>query len=419
MTTILIVVLAVVAASAVGLLVKSRSDRESELAQDEPPGRDRDTALALPEPEDPAIAADELVLVPLPNRRGQALVLGNHAALAELDAGGVPIAPRGAQEPDALGQLVRNAIAVGGTEATRRAQLGVDSGRIVALSEETMKQLRHGKPVFDKSQNMLGLIKGDTGKIKHVMRFDQKGAQALVASNAATLAMTVAVGQQLAAIEEKLAEIATTLGTLAHETDLHRLSEIESANESLVEIVGNIRRRGVDETDADQLNALDLTVRTNQRMAEHKFRELLGQDLKELNRAERGELIEDLAEEERLEYWLGIRVHADLARTRLDVLRLHWEIDQHPEHAREVTERVRASIEARQGRLAEIGEALRELCDPKSRTPLDPLRQLSRRRLTKESEKMQQLLQSHGEVFVAAEEHPYAVIEAPGGDLVH
>jgi hypothetical protein len=77
----------------------------------------------------------------------------------------------------------------------------------------------------------------------------------VVASNAARLAMTAAVTQQLAAIEEKLAEIAKALGTFAHEADLARLSEIESANEALEEIVGNIRRRGVNETDAGQLNA--------------------------------------------------------------------------------------------------------------------------------------------------------------------
>jgi hypothetical protein len=153
-------------------------------------------------------------------------------------------------------------------------------------------------------------------------------------------------------------------------------------------------------------------------MAEHKFKELLGQDIERLNRSERSKLIENLAEEERLEYWLAIRVQADLARTRLDVLRLHWEIHQHPEHAREVTQRVRSSIEARQARLAAIGEALREVCDPGSRTRLDPLRQLSRLRLAEESDKMHALLAFHGAAFVTPERHPFDVIEASARDLV-
>lgn len=65
----------------------------------------------------------------------------------------------------------------GGIESTRRAQAGIDSGRIVALSKETMGHLEKGKPVFDKASNMLGIVKGDKGKISHVQQSPWRGFQ--------------------------------------------------------------------------------------------------------------------------------------------------------------------------------------------------------------------------------------------------
>jgi len=105
-----------------------------------------------------------------------------------------------------------------------RAQTGIDSGRIVALSEDTMKHLKDGKPVYDKSGHVLALVRGDKGRLQHVMRLDRAGGQAVVASNAATLAVTAALSQQLEHIEQQLTEIRQTLDGLVADVDRGRLA---------------------------------------------------------------------------------------------------------------------------------------------------------------------------------------------------
>ncbi len=111
-----------------------------------------------------------------------------------------------------------------------------------------MEHLDKGKPVYDKAHNMLGIVKGEKGKISHVMRLDRNGAQAVVASNAATLAVTAALSQQLDHIAEQLTEISDTLGGMVRDKDRERLSEILAANKSY----GNRRDRPAPRDDRDR-----------------------------------------------------------------------------------------------------------------------------------------------------------------------
>lgn len=121
-----------------------------------------------------------------------------------------------------------------------------------------MEHLNKGEPVYDNAKNMLGIVKGEKGRITHVMRLDRMGAQAVVASNAATLAVTAALSQQLNQIAEQLTEISATLDGMVRDKDRERLSEVLAANEVLMEVAENVRRRGITETDANQLAALKL-----------------------------------------------------------------------------------------------------------------------------------------------------------------
>jgi len=360
----------------------------------------------------PAIGDDELVLVPLPNSRAEALVLGSDRALEVLDASGLTKRPS-ADTPGPLPQLVRSGMAVGGLETTRHAQHGIDSGRIVALSEETMRHLGRGKPVYDHAKNMLGVVRGDKGRIKHVMRLDKMGAQAVVASNAATLAVTAALSQQLAKMEQLLAEINETLQEMVRTTDRKRLASVVGTNNRLFKIAADVRRRGITQYDAMKLAALELPVIVNQLEAEFTFVDILDENFRKLSRPDRVKKLRALTEKKRLDYWLTIRVQADLASTRSDLLNLHWEITQHPDTAPELTEAVREAIRERQARLARIGNTLRELSDPQSLTKLDPLHQLSRFRLGRQRKKMEKILRLHGAVFTAPDQDPYSLAELP------
>jgi len=418
MSSTLVLVLALVVlialAVALGMTMLARSRKRGD-GEDAPP--DAGTAIVAYEDLQPteALAADDLVLVPLPNHRSEALVIGREEALAVLDASGLTKRP-GEGGAGSLPQLVRAGMAAGGLEATRRAQNGVDSGRLVALSKETMEHLDKGKPVYDKANNMLGVVKGDKGRISHVMRLDKKGAQAVVASNAATLAVTAALSQQLEQLAEQLAEISETLEGMVRDKDRERLSEVLAANEVLMGIAEDVRRRGITQADAHQLAALKLPVIAKQIEAEFKFDEVLGESFEELTRAERQERLEALVDKERLDYWLAVRVQADLARTRADLLRLYWEHHAHPDTASALNASTEAAIRERQRRLALVGETLRELSDPESRTRLDPLRQLSRYRLGKEHAKIEALLSRHGDAFAGPENHPYALIEGAASE---
>lgn len=404
----LIIIVVLLGVLAVGAAVALRRQRDPET--DEPDDAARSTLPAnRGDDRSEGPGADDLILVPLPNRRDEALILGSASALAVLDASGITERSSG-DAPGPLPQLVRSAMTASGIESTRRAQEGIDSGRIVALSKETMEHLEKGKPVFDKATNMLGIVKGDKGKISHVMRLDKKGAQAVVASNAATLAVTAALSQQLDQIAEQLADISDTLEGMVRDKDRERLSEIVAANEVLMELANNVRRRGISQTDANQLADIKLPVFAKQFEAEFKFNEVLGEGFEKLTRKERLERLSQIVEKERLGYWLAVRVQADLARTRADLLSLYWEQQQHPKTAGSLNAATERAVTERQERLAAIGQTLHELSDPKSLTRLDPLRQWSRYRLGKEHEKVHHLLAKHGPAFAGPHEDQYALL---------
>jgi hypothetical protein len=400
--TIIAVMLVAAATLVVAAMARARSESSGVPETGGPAG-------ALVEPV-PAIGLDELVLVPLPNRRDEALVIGSDQALSVLDDSGLTRRPTtGRTGP--LPQLIRSGMAAGGLQATRHAQTGVDSGRIVALSRETMEHLDKGKPVYDKANNMLGIVKGDKGKIRHVMRLDRTGAQAVVASNAATLAITAALSQQLEQIAEQLAEISETLEGMVRDKDRERLAEIVAANDVLLGVADNVRRRGIADTDAHQLAALKLPIIAKQLEAEFKLEEALGEPFEKLTRADRADKLDRLVEKERLDYWLAVRVQADLARTRADLLHLYWEHHAHPDTATALNESTEKAIRERQERLALVGETLRALSDPEARTRLDPLRQLSRHRLRKEHAKIEALLGRHGQAFAGPDQDPFGLID--------
>ena len=204
----------------------------------------------------PIVGPDEVMLVPLPTRRNEALLLGSRQAMGVFERSGLGErmgrSPRGP-----LPQIVRRVMYFGTAQANRKAQKWIDSGRIVALSEETMEQLKRNGPAFDKAGNMLGLIRGSRGRMKHVMRLDKNAAQTIVASNAATLAMTAALGAQLEHIEQQLTEIRETLNGLVNDIDRRRLAGAVAANQVLQSVADDIQRRGeVTEADWDRIAAL-------------------------------------------------------------------------------------------------------------------------------------------------------------------
>jgi hypothetical protein len=348
--------------------------------------------------------------VPFPNDTGHALIVGPEDALAIFDQSG--LTTRGTSAASGpVPQLVRDAMAAGGLRATDKFQQGVDSGRIVSLTQETMEDLAKGKPVYDKAGNLLAMVRGDKGYLKP-MRLDKAGAQAAAASNMATLAVTAALSQQLEAISQQLQEMSETLDGMVRDKDRERLADALAANAELLEIAENVRRRGITQTDFIQLATLKHRVTSLQIETTAKLAELAPDGVESMSRAKRREVLEGLYAKQRLEYWLALQVQVDLAKSRSDLLTLFWEHHQHPETASALNATIAHAIRQRQQRAAEVGEALRALADPKSQTRLDPLRVVARHKLGKAQGQIDALLRSHGDAFSGPDEDPHTVSRA-------
>jgi hypothetical protein len=353
---------------------------------------------------------DDLVLVPFPNDTGQALVVGTEDALRIFDQSGLTKRDTSAGSGQ-LPQLVRDAMAAGGLNVTNRFQQAADSGRIVALTPETMKRLEKGRPVYNKAGDLLASLRDAKGQLSP-MHLDKAGAQVAAASNFATLAVTAALSQQLEAISQQLREMSETLEGMVKDKDRERLSDALAANEILFELAENVRRRGINQTDYMQLAGLKHRVTSLQIETTAKLAEIAPDGVATMGRHKRVELLENLYANERLEYWLAVQVQADLARTRCDLLTLLWEHHSHPETAGTLNQNVASAIRSRQLRAAEVGDALRALSDPTSQTRLDPIRVISRHRLGKAQVRIDELLLTHGDAFAGPERDPHTISQA-------
>lgn len=366
--------------------------------------RDSPTSAVGPGP-------DDLVLVPLPNDTGHALVIGSEDALAIFDRSGLT-ARETSGRSGMVPQLVRDAMAAGGLNLTARFQQDANSSRIIALTGESAERYEKGAPVYDTVGNLLALVRGEKGQFTAPLHLDKAGAQVAAASNMATLAVTAALSQQLEAISQQLQEMSETLEGMVRDKDRERLSEAIAANEILFEIVESVRRRGITQSDFIQLASLKHRASSLQIETTAKLAEIAPSGAARMGRNKRLELLENLYSKERLEYWLVLQIQADLARTRSDLLTLVWEHHSHPETAAALNRKVADSIRERQLRAAEIGDALRALSDPTSQTWLDPLRVISRRQLGKAQARIDELLLSHGDAFAGPERDPHTVSQA-------
>ena len=404
------VAVALVTALALLALTLHRRGRRAHTTGPDAPG----ASLVTTPGDSPSYAVgpgpDDLVLVPFPNDTGQALVVGPEDALTIFDQSG--LTARGTSAGSgALPQLVRNAMAAGGLNATDRFQQGANSGRIVALTPETMRRLEKGRPVYSKAGNLLASIRNEKGHLSP-MHLDKAGAQVAAASNMATLAVTAALSQQLEAISEQLQEMSATLEGMVKDKDRERLSDALAANEILFEIAESVRRRGITQADYMQLASLKHRVTSLQIETTAKLAEIAPNGVVKMGRNKRLEVLESLYAKERLEYWLALQVQADLARTRCDLLTLLWEHRSHPETAATLNQNVANAIRSRQVRAAEVGDALRALSDPTSQTRLDPIRVISRHHLGKAQVRIDELLLTHGDAFAGPERDPHTVSQA-------
>jgi hypothetical protein len=313
-------------------------------------------------------------------------------------------------------QLARALVNVGGAEATRRANAGIDAGRIVSLSKETTEFIKANGATLDKAGRTLGVVRGRKGFV-HVARFSKDGAKAMTASNAATLAVTAALSQQLGEIQKQLTEIQDTLEELKAGDDRRDLADVVATNDELEQIVIDIQRHG--EMTADDWRSvrnLSHSISKNARMADFKLSEVFSED--NLSRKERADKLEKLLRKKQMDYWFAFQVQAEIAWSRREMLRLYWEQIQHPETADQLADQIRLEVQARRQRMADLGRALDVLADPDSRRLTDRLRLKSKWELKQHDKVVTMLLEKHPGTFSSPESDPLTVIPGRVGEPV-
>lgn len=341
-------------------------------------------------------------MLPPADEHASAVVLGRTNSLAVLENAGL-LAPRAKHRP--FQQLIDG---IGGErrDGERRSlqELADEpiEGGWLKLSEEGRRQLDDGKPVIAKTGEMLGQVNNKQTKRRHHLRFTdcKTVADPNLIRSVATLKAMAALQEQLEAVEERLIQVQKTLGRLCQELDYERLARILTAKDTLEETARDVRRRGLmTQTDMIAVNDARKTIKEQLRSAHFNLSELTRGFDTARSRHRRLEALEEVLQDNRLDFWLAMFVEAELAYVRSDVLKLLYEASEHPSTSDELERQMREQIDARQAELAAVGTLLRDISDPKARRFLDHFQQISRYKLSRQRPVVEGLLYRHGDVF--------------------
>lgn len=401
LTLLIVVALAVVATLVLQLRSRRRPPAERP-ASVPAPAEDRTRDVDAKPGADLVLARDEVLVLPPADEHSSAVVLARKDALTVLESAGL-LAPRDKRRP--FQQLVDRVGRERRDGERRRLQELADEpleGGYLKLSEESRRQLADGKPVVARTGEMLGMVNDERGKRRHLLRFtDYKtAADPNLIRSAATLKAMAAIQEQLEAVEERLIQVQKTLGRLCQELDYDRLSRILTAKDTLEETARDVRRRGLmTQTDMIAVNDARKTIKEQLRSAHVNLSDLTRGFDTARSRRQRLETLEEVLQNNRLDFWLAMFVEAELAYVRSDVLKLLYEASEHPSTSDELERQMREQIEARRAELAAVGTLLRDISDPNARRFLDHFQQFSRYKLLRQRPVVDGLLDRHGDVF--------------------
>lgn len=398
----LLIVVAVAVVATVVLQVRSRRQLPAErhapvLLPAEDTTHDADAKPAA----EPVLARDEVLVVPPGDEHASAVVVARADSLAVLESAGL-LAPRAKRKP--FQQLVdRVALARRDGERGRLQELADEplEGGYLKLSEESRRLFEDERVVIARTGEMLGMVNG--GKDRRLLRFTDytTAADPNLIRAAAMLKAMAAIQEQLEAVEERLIQVQQTLGRLCQELDYERLSRILTAKDTLEEIARDVKRRGLmTQTDMVAVNDARKTIKEQLRSAHFNLTDLTRGFDAARSRHQRLEALEEVLQNNRLDFWLAMFVEAELAYVRSDVLKLLYEASEHPSTSDQLERQMREQIEARQSELAAVGRLLRNISDPNARRFLDHFQQISRYKLSRQRPVVEGLLDRHGDVFV-------------------
>jgi hypothetical protein len=350
-------------------------------------------------------------MLPSPLDDDRALVVGSPTSMAAVDGARLPA--RVDPQP-AFPALVRRVGATLSEIEDLKFAREVAQGRWVRLTPETARQLKKHGPVVNRAGETLGVIKGDGGRIAHVMRVDRLAGSGMALANLSGAMTSAAVSRKLDEISESLSEIQATLDRLELRNDLDQYADVVSLNQTLERIALDVRAEGaITSDDWISIAGCEASVKKAMERSRLHLGAIRPGDRATLNRRERVQALKKLVETDRLDWWLDLFVRAELAAARWDGLRLLYRSSKDPAVGDRLAAELAQSIQDRQRERQELGAAIREMLDTTPVNLFDRLRIWSKRDLQQLQTSIRKISDRHGDALGLE-----AIVVPPGGAAV-
>ena len=305
------------------------------------------------------------------------------------------------------GPVLARLLDAAGLTAAAAASDGFLDARWVRLTEESASKLAERGFTYDGDGLAMGLVRGDRGRIEHVVRF----ADGTNPVAAALMVQSLATQMRLQHIERKLDELSEQVDVLLEGSRIEVESQLAANLDTLRRIERRVADRGrVDEADWASLAAIESPIKqvyhqTVQWLA--PIRTFL--DDGELNVKEQVQLLRANLGVRDVEFWLRMHVYSELAMKRWELLYLWHEADEAPERLAAEAAQCEKRAAERHQELAALYELLADYLDTEEELSLwQRLQVLNRVRLARLRLELGHVANAYGEAL------GQATFELPG-----
>lgn len=295
---------------------------------------------------------------------------------------------RGADLGEPLGtaapQLVRRFLDAAGLSGAAMSAYGLTNGNWVRLTDQSARLVEErGDFMRDKQEVALGLIRGDQGRIEHVVRFTPAAFEAVAAG---ALLSSLVTQFRLARIERSLVDLTQRVDTLIEGSKI----EVEARLAAVLDTIRRIERRErdrerVDDRDWASLAEIEPTVKEIYHQTVRWLDPLRGAlDDQHVSLAEQVRLLKGNLGIRDVGFWLRMYAYSELAVKRWELLYLLHEADAAPEHLANEAQFLDLRAEERRADLTDLYDSLADYLDSPGRlSRWERIRVISRVRLAR------------------------------------
>lgn len=259
------------------------------------------------------------------------------------------------------GPVLTRLLDAAGLSAAAGSSAGFLDARWVRLTEESASKLAERGFAYDGDGLVMGLVRGDRGRIEHVVRF----ADGTNPVAAALMVQSLATQMRLQRIEQKLDELSEQVDVLLEGSRIEVEAQLAANLDTLRRIERRVDDRGsVDDADWASLAAIE----TPTKQVYHQTVQWLAPlraflDDGELNVKEQVQLLRANLGVRDVEFWLRMHVYSELAMKRWELLYLWHEADAAPERLAAEAAQCEMRAAERHEELAMLYELLADYLD--------------------------------------------------------